>query len=356
MTRGTSPACSFRATTTSRWSGSSPSAESSSALTDSGHSIDKCTDLSAWDAFVAASPHGSIFCRTPFLTALGVDFDLWVVSADGQPQVGAVVLRRGGDLLPAPYPFTMYQGVLLAATAAAAPPHERFRRLPELLDFTLRELSERYPTLSFCLHHAFEDLRGFQWFHYDEPHLGRFRVELQYTGLLDLGPHESFDHYLGTIRTTNRQLYRKTLHEGLTVEASADVDVLDRLHAQTFERQGVWRTPQQVVLLRSITAAALIGGFGELLVCREPGGEAVAATLFLHDERCGYYLFAGSNPQWRRANGGRLLVLENIRRCFARGLEWVDMCGVNSPKRGDFKTSFNAIPVPYFIATWETSA
>lgn len=322
-------------------------------MTGSALTLAACADPATWDAFVAASPQGSVFCRTAFLAALDVEVDRWLVSDDGGPRLGAVVLRRGAEVLPAPYPFTLYHGVLLAPDVAAAPPHERFRRVPELLDFTLRELAARYPRLSFCLHHAFEDLRGFQWLHYHEPERGQFRIELRYTGLLDLRAYGDFERYLATIRTTRRQHYHKSLREGLGVEASTDIETLDRLHEQAFERQALRRDRLEVELLRAITTAALKGAFGDLLVCRDERGDALSATLFLHDERCGYWMFAGNDPARRGANGGTLLLLENIRRCYQRGLRWVDTVGINSPRRGDFKTSFNAMPAPYFTTTWE---
>jgi hypothetical protein len=134
---------------------------------------------------------------------------------------------------------------------------------------------------------------------------------------------------------------------------SRDIDTLDRLHGMTFERQGLGRTDGEIRLVRKITPAALDQGFGELLLCRNAAGDAISATVFLYDERCGYYLLGANDPNHRRANGGTFLFLENVRRCHARGLKWVDVCGINSPDRGDFKTSFNAVPVPYVVATWE---
>jgi hypothetical protein len=35
------------------------------------------------------------------------------------------------------------------------------------------------------------------------------------------------------------------------------------------------------------------------------------------------------------------------------GMKMVDFGGINSPNRGDFKISFNAKPVPYFITSWD---
>lgn len=322
-------------------------------MLDSNLSLERCTELGSWDNLVADSPQGSIFCQSLFLNALEVEYDLWLVLRAGQPELGAVLFRRGDEVLPAPYPFTMYQGMFFTQAVATLPYHNRFRKIPAILDFVLGELSTHYNRLSFCMHYNMEDIRGLQWFHYHEPDQGRFRIDLNYTGLIDLQAPNNFDAYVATIRKKNRQHYRRAMRDDLSVEVSDDVDTLDHLHNLTFKRQGLGRQDRNANLLRSITATALSGGFGELLVCSDGDGEALAATLFIRDEECGYSIFAGNNPTYNLKNAGTVLLLENIRRCMDRGLKRVDMCGINSPNRGDFKTSFNALPVPYFTATWE---
>ena len=78
--------------------------------------------------------------------------------------------------------------------------------------------------------------------------------------------------------------------------------------------------------------------------------------MFLNDHRGAYYLIGANDPEYRHSGSGSYLMLESLRRSQERGLATVDFVGINSPNRGDFKTSFNAVPVPYFVATWERPA
>src|SRR5262249_23973945 len=103
----------------------------------------------------------------------------------------------------------------------------------------------------------------------------------------------------------------------------------------------------------SVTRAALEQGFGELLTCIAPEGAVASATLFLFDATTAYYWLAANDPAYRKAGCATCLMIENLRRCLAKGLQAVDMVGINSPNRGYFKTSFNALAVPYFLLTWE---
>jgi lipid II:glycine glycyltransferase (peptidoglycan interpeptide bridge formation enzyme) len=315
--------------------------------------MNQCTDKSKWDEFVKKSPQGSIFCRTAFLDALAVDYDIWFLEDKGQPQIGTVILRKGDEILPAPHGFTMYQGPIFSEYINSQLIHTRTSMILKYTEELLSYLSQQYYRFSFCLHHAHPDLRGIQWFNYHEPKKGQFKFVLRYTGLLDLNQFNDFEDYLLSIRTTRRYEYRKALRDGMQVESSTDIDTLEHLHGLTYERTGLEQTEDIKGRLRRITRAALDGKFGDYLICRNPSGEVVSATLFLNDENCAYFLIGANHPAYRNTSGGTLLMVENIIAAKKRGLRWVDMVGINSPYRGDFKVSFNAATVPYFVVTWE---
>lgn len=313
-------------------------------MTDS--RVELCREKGSWDAFVNGSPQGNVFCSTAFLDALPAEYDLVTLLENGEIVLGAVVLRRGAEVLRAPHPMTMYQGLLCARSYGEMPLHRRPRWLLDRVNLLLAWLASRSDRISFCLSHAFDDLRPLQWFHYHEPELGVFDITLRYTGLLSLD-FPDFESYLGRIRGVRRQEYRKAAAGGFTVAASSDLRLLNELHGLTLQRQGLCRDEAEQRLLLSIAAAALEKGFGELLVCRDSEQRPAAATLFLYDQRYGYYLIGANDPGYRKSGAGTFLLLENIRRCHERGLAGVDFVGINSPDRGDFKTSFNAKVVPY---------
>ncbi len=321
-----------------------------------GFRLVQCRDAQDWDDFVNSSPQGSVFCSSAFLAALEAEPELWFVTDTGPPVLGAVILRQEGRPLRAPYPFSLYHGVMLGRACAQLPAHSRFAAVMRALDFLLGELEQRDDLISFCLHPAFEDLRSFSWFHYHRPERGHFRIELRYTGVLDAAALGDWDAYLESIRRLRQREYGKACASGLTIERSQDVPALQRLHWLTFERQGIEVPEREQRLLCRITGAALQHGFGELLLCRNAGGEPVSATLFLYDGRCGYSLFGATDPQHRDSGAYTYLILENLRRCQERGVARVDFVGVNSPNRGDYKLSFNFIPVPYFVVSWQKPA
>lgn len=313
----------------------------------------RCTDKTIWDALVSRSPQGNVFCRSGFLDALGVPYDTWLLQANGRTLVGAVLLKDGqGNVLATPYPLSMYHGVLLDEGLMGEQPHRRYKEGLELTATLLGDLERHYSHLSFCLHPGFNDLRAFSWFHYHQRELGMFNIGLNYTGIIDLRIPD-FEAYLATVRSCKRCEYRWALKNGLTAEISNDLVVLENLYRMTFERQGAIKSSEELRLVRAIAQGALAQGFGEILLVRLPDGEVASATLFLHDEHTGYYLIGANHPNYRNTYSGVFAFVESSRRCHARGLKQIDVCGINSPNRGDFKTSFNAVPTPYFVVNWD---
>jgi hypothetical protein len=311
-------------------------------------------DKDRWNNFVSESPHGSVFCLTSFLDALSTDYDLWFVENGGQPQLGAIVLKDDQrEPVAAPWPFTLYQGVLLQSSYVDRPSHTRIPRALEVTNFLLVELEHRYSRISFCLHPRFEDLRSFSWFHHDERHLGQFKVDLRYTAQLDLTSFSDFDEYIMETSYQRQRDYRRAREKGFVTQPSTEPDLLSQLHRLTFERQGITPDEMTTHLLASISRAALQQGFGQLLIAKDPTGAIASATLFLHDRQCGYYLVGANDPALRNTGAATYLMLENIRLYKENGLKVVDFVGINSPQRGYFKTSFNAAVVPYFVVTWE---
>jgi lipid II:glycine glycyltransferase (peptidoglycan interpeptide bridge formation enzyme) len=293
-----------------------------------------------WNDFVQSSPQGNIFCTTPFLDSLKYSYQLFWVKHNNQPQLGVVIINGNNK------PF-MYQGILFS------PESQSIKKNLKLVEFLFNEFKKKHSQISLSLHHSIKDIRGFQWFHYHQPKLGHFAINLRYTGLINLKKYSSFNKYLIDIRKVRRYEYHQAKKNKLKTVSSPDIDQLDNLHKLTFQRQGIKRSPETARNLKNISQSALDKGFGELLFCQNSHGKIISGTLFLHDHHSGYYLFGATDPKYRSVYSNTFLILENIKHCFKQKLKWVDVCGINSPNRGDFKTSFNAIPTPYFEVNWK---
>jgi hypothetical protein len=313
-------------------------------------------DLARWDAFLLGSAQQNIFSSSAVLGVLDARPEFALMGEGGRLLMGAVILKdASGAVLSMPRPLCLYQGLYFCREWAGYPPHRKAAATVEWTGAFLAYLCAAYPRLSFCLHPAFNDLRPLQWIHYHEPAEGLFHIEVRYTGWIDLPEGLDFDTYLAGIRPTRRNEYRKGLKLGLQVAVSQDLDLLDDLHGRTFARQEVERSVEERRTLRALAGRALATGQAEMLVCSTAEGRPASVTMFLRDAQSAYYWVGANDPDLRNTCSGVFLFLENIRRCLERGVRRVDTVGINSPQRGDFKTSFNARPVPYFVVNWSNT-
>ncbi|HIE74229.1 MAG TPA: GNAT family N-acetyltransferase [Flavobacteriales bacterium] len=306
----------------------------------------ECLDNNTWNEFVLTSPQNNLFCQTDFLDVYQQDYDLLLVTK-GELILSGVVIIKGDDGAPVKNQF-MYQGVLFSKHIESLSSHKKIKKVLELTQFLLIELESIYGVVSLSLHHSLDDLRGFQWHNYHNSKGLQPYLNLHYTGVLDLKKIGSFEQALMNVRTVRRQEYKKCIKNGFTVEASNDVSILNFLHEKTFERQGMKRSKSEVFLATELARESLKKGIGRLLICRNSEGVPTSASLFLFDNKTGYYLIGANDPEYRKFGTGGFVVLEQIRYCIEQGLSYVDFIGINSPLRGDFKTSFNANPTPYF--------
>jgi hypothetical protein len=313
------------------------------------YKISICNNKKEWDELVKTSPQNNLFCRTDFLDAHQREYDLLFV-AKGELILMGVVIIKGSDGAPAINPF-MYQGILFSKYIESLSSHKKIKKQLDITQFLLVELESIYGSISLSLHHSMDDLRGFQWHNYHNSGSLQPSLNLNYTGLLDLKKAESFDQILMDVRTVRRQEYNRCVRNEFTIEESNDISILDFLHEKTFERQGLKRSKSEVFIATELAKESLAKGFGRLLICRDSKDVPTSASLFLFDDKTGYYLIGANNPEYRKDGTGGYVVLEQIRYCIEQGLSYVDFMGINSPLRGDFKTSFNASPRPYFSFT-----
>lgn len=309
-------------------------------------------DDDQWDTLVGTSPQASPFNRREFLDALGTrSIRLGVKQGDAVLAGVAVQVDDAGTPVGPPDTFGYYQGIMLSPHFDSLPEHSRSRKELEVTAKLLAGLTARYRNIWLGFHWRFRDLRPLQWFNYHQPDAGQFQLTLHYTGILDLSRVSSVEAYADSLGKGRIGDLRKARRNGIEVHTSEEVDILDELHRLTFSRQGANRGCLEFQL-KSMARATIRHGFGELLVARTRSGDPVSVSLFVWDKTTGHYLFGASDPAYRDTGAATLVMLESVARAMQRSLSHIDFVGINSPQRGAFKTSFNAVPVPYFDAQW----
>ncbi|HEY2354116.1 MAG TPA: GNAT family N-acetyltransferase [Gaiellaceae bacterium] len=299
---------------------------------------------SEYDAFVAASPQGTVFCRSWWLDATA-GASRWrhtdVRDADGRLVAtwpAAVRGSRFGDVLTGA-PLTPYLGPLLSAGDG----RQRFSREVDQLERLVEALGT----------YAHIDARCSPLLTYWTPLAWHgFSQTSHYTWRLnDVSDEEAT---FARFRDSARRQVAKAQRLGLVVEPGS-ADELVALLERTFSRQEDAGPGPSEALVRRLAAAAADHGCGEILVARDGDGRAHSASLFVHDERTTWYLLGGSDTELRASGSASLLMWEGIRSAGARGTAF-DFEGSMLRHVERFVRTFGGEPVPYSILRHTPSA
>lgn len=305
-----------------------------------------------WEALVTGSRQGSVFSSTTYLQSLQATCTCFVVkNSSGECVAGVAIIEAHGRMHVAPFPFTPHQGILFSSSVNALPKQKRQTVEFRITEFLIHSMLHRYSNFHMALSPMFADLRPFLWHNHGAPGQPRFQVTPRYTGQLDLRDFTP-EAYISGIRTVRRQEFKKSQAQSTE---SADIASFLRLYQLTFERQGMSTEWDSLERVERITRFAMRAGYGRLSMAAVDGQPA-SMSLFVFDEDCAYYLFGANDPGFRGSGASTHLMIENICHFSAMGLKKIDFVGVNSPKRGDFKLSFNAELVPYFEVHLEATS
>jgi hypothetical protein len=202
--------------------------------------------------------------------------------------------------------------------------------------------------LDFSLSHDFIDLRALLWFNYHEQEKGQFALDLNYTGIVNLKEEKKFENYLTSIRNVRRQEWNKCIKNQYYITESEDIDQFMLFYKLMFDNQNMELSDKTMAIVRGITTESLRNSFGKLTFCYDSQGNLLSSMLTLIYKDTAYYQFGVTNPEHKSSGASVFLVLNSIKSVYESNINFFDMVGINSPNRGDFKLSFNAIPVPYF--------
>ena len=135
----------------------------------------------------------------------------------------------------------------------------------------------------------------------------------------------------------------------LTVEADHPIDDLLSLQEKTFKRQGRSSKGKEQ-LVRRLDNVLLQKNARKLLCAVDGEGRIHAASYFVFDKKCCFFLIGGGDPQLRTSGASSLLMWEGIK--FASGVsEAFDFEGSMIEPIERFFRAFGGVPTPYWRVT-----
>ena len=207
-------------------------------------------------------------------------------------------------------------------------------------------------SIKFALHPQVNDVRAFDWYRYGKD-TKRYSLSPRYTCVLDLSEFSSgksldLDGLSSEMSKSRRQQVRQIEKQKLLTEEVNGVEMLSKFYIQTFERQGIKIDQHQIERMVTLLDALIQSGVARSFVSFNDKGVASSASIFGVHQSNAFYLFGASDTENRGSAAGTAAIWHAIQVLHKKGIQLIDLEGVNSPNRGWFKLSFGATLLPYF--------
>ena len=242
--------------------------------------------------------------------------------------------RYGFKVLGMP-PYTQTLGYWIDETGAKNA--KRYARYKDLINDLINQLPKGC-SIDLSLDHNCSYLFPFKW--------NGFKLEMAYSYRLEeISDMEQLWRGLGD--NIRREI--KKAQKTLLIEHDHPIDDLISMQRKTFERQGR-KFNGNVELLRRLDEALICHNSRQLLCAVDEEGKIHAASYFVYDENCCYYLIGGGDPELRNSGASSLLMWEGIK--FASTVsKSFDFEGSMIEPIERFFRAFGGTPTPYWRVT-----
>ncbi|MGI9390298.1 MAG: GNAT family N-acetyltransferase [Boseongicola sp.] len=303
-----------------------------------------------WGDLLSNSPFRTRFVDPEFIEIFGAPVTYWGLDRKGVLIAGMPVINAA-EFNSRSLPWCYYQGIIYHREIWRAAPAKRTQYEIEIAEELVTAIAEDTDRFSFSLHPSLGDVRGLDWVHYHDPALPRLQISPRYTAIVDLEGANT-DGLRAACRSARRQEEGYAIdREELSTNSDGTIGELAALYLETFERQGVSPTREELEMLPRYAEHFLHAGAGKLLAVRNRNGEALSIALIFKDyDGTTHVPIVGTGDT---RYGGTLLYFAILDDALADGAKWVDFNGANSPKRAYFKHSMGAKPVLYFDVSYD---
>lgn len=297
-----------------------------------------------WGDFVKNSPQKTVYDSSFFHEVHGLPVRYWAASKGSEIFAAVAAIETENGMRP--INFQNYNGLLLGkidtgnSSSAAHLIYEATEAIAEVL-------FQKYDSVYLYNHWSIIDIRPFLWLNYHQPECGRYTVNVQYTAIVNINQPEDRSSW----QTLRRRDLVKAEKAKLVTKTCSEIEILNRLQQETYERQNIKRSFRQVDVLPRLVETLLAHNAGVVLVTYADS-EPMAAALFSYDDKRAYFMLGGSSDEGRKLGAGTKLISDSFLYFRQKqGLGEVDLVGANSPSRSAFKLGFGARLQPLLSVT-----
>ena len=310
----------------------------------------KNKDVSIWDNFLYETENSNIFSHSDFEDINIRDHKIKrYFIYDGKEIIASFKLYlkkkiiSDGNLLYTPINYKNFKNQNKSKI---------LQKKAAILKKFIEIITKNFNKGNFCLDHNTSDIREFDWYNFDKKKKIFFLNEIKYTTILDtkklnfdLSKITETNFYKDCSERTRRQI-KKSLDQGYEFKEDFDFEDYEKIIKKTFDRQkkkADFNINQNFKVFEKLHEKKLLRMYKTI---KNDEIQALMVVGIINDNSIFIHGGRASN------NTDDLSFTFNLINSFYSiknlGLKKFDLEGINSPKRGSFKTGFGGNIYPYY--------
>lgn len=216
----------------------------------------------------------------------------------------------------------------------------------EATKFFLDEITKNHDYLRFSLNYNLQDIRPFQWHNY--PNF-EFKFNTVYSSIINLNENKSFENVLGNFRYTRRREMKLFEKSDYDIQISDDYAKFFNLYDSIYKDI---LDPFVIDTHYKLIENSFKNKFSRLNFLYKEN-DILGGSIFYFDNDRAYYAFSVVEKRKENFSLTTPLIIEQIKFFYKKKIKTIDMMGINSPGRGDYKESFGGQVIKFYEALYE---
>jgi lipid II:glycine glycyltransferase (peptidoglycan interpeptide bridge formation enzyme) len=286
--------------------------------------------------FIKFSPQKNIFCSQEILEYFFEELDLYTVSKSDKIK-SFVYLHKNNDNFLVAEPF-IYSGIInhpQQEMKSARYNNEVFK-INELI---VNEIFSKYKKINLNLPLNFIDTRPFLWFNYGKAKEKNFLVTPCYTSIIDIKSKDKEKIFNEIDDVKKRDIKKVLSNKDYRVSGEIELNLLKKFYEKTMENNnGEFDNKAYNKIFDFIEKQNNKGKVTQ--VTTHYLEKPIYSVLFLNDDVSSCYLYGSGDIESKNRYAGSLALWKAIEKSLDLKLSYIDLEGINSPYRGEYKLNF----------------
>lgn len=294
--------------------------------------------------FIKFSSQKNIFCSKEILEFFFNDLDLYSIYKNDKIKSFVYLLKDKNNFIISE-PF-IYSGIINHPKINMK--NSRYNNeVFKINELIINEIFNNYENINLNLSPNFLDARPFLWFNYGKHDKKKFLVTPCYTSIIDIKSKEPIDVFNEIDDVKRRDINKVLKDKNYKVTNQINLPLIKRFYEDTMKKnKGNFNK----------YAFNKIFDFMETQINKDKiiqttvyyFEKPIYSVLFLSDDNASCYLYGSGDVEIKNRYAGSLALWKAIEQSLDKKLSFIDLEGINSPYRGEYKLNFGGNIKDYY--------